>query len=233
MSAVLALPLIAIFLKSLRVNSSWTLAGWRQIETRPIINSLMFAVATTGIAVVVGIATACAIAYNKRAANVLPTLASLPLVISAVILGLGIIITFDQSPIEFRGSIWLLPVVHSLVALPLVFRVILPAINLVPTNIRGAASTMGAPPSRVWLTTDWPAIRRVLPLAASLSASVSLGEFGATSVLSRRDSQTMPMAISQLLGRPGDLNQLKAYALSALLVLIIAAIFFSLDTANA
>ena len=57
-----------------------------------------------------------------------------------------------------------------------------------------------------------PAITR----AAGISAAVSLGEFGATSFLSRSGSMTVPIAIGQLMGRPGTLLQQSAFALATL-----------------
>ena len=53
-----------------------------------------------------------------------------------------------------------------------------------------------------------------------MSFAVSVGEFGATSFLTRRSSETMPVAIDRLLGRPGDLNQLGAYAMASLLIVV-------------
>jgi thiamine transport system permease protein len=55
-----------------------------------------------------------------------------------------------------------------------------------------------------------------------LSAAISLGEFGATSFLSRNDTTTIPIAIAQLLGRPGDVTSQSAFALAALVVIVFA-----------
>jgi thiamine transport system permease protein len=49
--------------------------------------------------------------------------------------------------------------------------------------------------------------------------ATSLGEFGATSFLSRSDSTTLPIAIVQLLGRPGTATQQTGFALASLMVL--------------
>jgi thiamine transport system permease protein len=51
--------------------------------------------------------------------------------------------------------------------------------------------------------------------------AVSLGEFGATSVLRRREFATLPVAIFDALGRPGGLG--RALALSTILMLVTAA----------
>ena len=54
--------------------------------------------------------------------------------------------------------------------------------------------------------------------AAGLVAAVSLGEFGAASMLSRSGTETMPVMIARLLARTGDLVRTQAFVLSTLLV---------------
>lgn len=57
----------------------------------------------------------------------------------------------------------------------------------------------------------------------AFSFAVSLGEFGATSFLTRRASETLPITIARLLGRTGDVLQAQAYALSAILFVVTSA----------
>ena len=52
---------------------------------------------------------------------------------------------------------------------------------------------------------------------AGLAAAISLGEFGATSFLSRSGQETMPIAIERLLGRTGTVLQAQGYALAVIL----------------
>jgi thiamine transport system permease protein len=59
--------------------------------------------------------------------------------------------------------------------------------------------------------------------SAGLSDAISLGEFGATSFLTRSNSTTVPIAISQLLGHPGAQLSQAAFALAALCVLLFTA----------
>jgi len=66
-------------------------------------------------------------------------------------------------------------------------------------------------------------------IAAGLAAAISLGEFGATSFLSRTGSETMPVAIEGLLGRTGDLLQAQAYALATILAAVTVALVLVLD----
>ncbi len=54
-------------------------------------------------------------------------------------------------------------------------------------------------------------------VGAVLAAAISLGEFGATSFLSRSGGETMPIAIEQLLGRTGTILQAQGYVLATVL----------------
>jgi thiamine transport system permease protein len=56
--------------------------------------------------------------------------------------------------------------------------------------------------------------------AGGLAAAVSLGDFGAASVLARADSPTVPVLIERLLGRPGDASFGIAACLSVVLMAV-------------
>jgi thiamine transport system permease protein len=141
----------------------------------------------------------------------------LPLGTSAVTIGVGMLITFDTPPVDWRAEWWLVPVGHALVAIPFVVRTALSVLRTVPSDLRDAAATLGAAPVRAWATTTLPFLRRPLLVGAGLAAAISLGEFGATSFLSRSGSDTMPLAIQRLLGRTGGVFQAQAFALSTIL----------------
>ena len=62
-----------------------------------------------------------------------------------------------------------------------------------------------------------PFLWRPLAVGAALAAAISLGEFGATSFLSRSGGETLPIAIDELVGRTGSLLQAQGYALATIL----------------
>ena len=137
-----------------------------------------------------------------------------PLLVSAVTLGLGIIVTFDVSPINWRSSTLMIPVIHAVIALPLAVRIIGPARRAIDPALYESAEDLGASGLTVWRTVELPLLGPALARAAGISAAVSLGEFGATSFLTRSDSMTIPIAIGQLMGRPGPLLQQAGFALA-------------------
>ncbi|MFM7537625.1 MAG: ABC transporter permease [Acidimicrobiales bacterium] len=191
--------------------------------------SLVYAGAATLIAVVVGGLAAAAIAYGGRARRVLDVALLLPLGTSAVTVGLGLLLAFDTPPLDLRSSPVLVPLAHALVAVPFVVRIVLPVLRAIDPRQREAAAMLGAPPWQVWRAIDAPVTARALAAGAGFAAAISLGEFGATSFLSRRDSTTVPVAIGQLLGRPGSANATAAYVLALVLALAVAAIMVVVD----
>ncbi|NNE13062.1 MAG: iron ABC transporter permease, partial [Ilumatobacter sp.] len=74
-----------------------------------------------------------------------------------------------------------------------------------------------------------PALARPLAAAAGLAAAISLGEFGATSFLSRTGGETLPIAIERLLGRTGRIFQAQAFALATILAVATIAIAVLFD----
>jgi thiamine transport system permease protein len=131
-----------------------------------------------------------------------------------VTLGFGYIVTLGA----WRTAIWLVPVAHTLIAMPFVIRTLLPALRSVDPRLREAAAVLGAPPPRVWREVDMPILRRALLVAAAFAFTISLGEFGATLLISRPEYPTMPMVIYRFLGLPGMLNYGQALAMSTILM---------------
>jgi len=147
----------------------------------------------------------------------------LPLGTSAVTLGFGFIIALDKPPLDLRTSLLLVPLAHTLVAFPFVVRSLLPALRGVKPALREAAAVLGASPLRVWREVDLPIVGRALLVAAVFAFTISMGEFGATVLIARPETPTLPVAIYRFLGQPGALNYGQALAMSTLLMLVCAA----------
>jgi thiamine transport system permease protein len=179
-------------------------------------NSLGYASITVFLSLALGYPAAYALAKPARLEKILDPLIMLPLGASAVMLGLGFIISFGRS----LASPWFVPIAHTLVALPFVIRTLQPALASIPERLRQAASTLGASPFRVWQTVDFPILSRATLSAATFAFTVSLGEFGATLLLTRPEYPTIPIAIQRFLSQPGGLNFGQAMAMATLLMLL-------------
>ena len=238
------LPMASLVFKSLWLNGGPTLIFYRQIFLNvtdsifyvspgtAMSNSLVFALATLGLALVVGMSAAGLIrSSGRRGGAFLEPLFMLPLSTSAVTLGFGIIITLDKPPLNLRTSPFLVPAAHTLVAFPFVVRTVLPAIKAIPPSLKEAAAVLGASRYRSWMLVDLPIIARAVAAGAIFAFTMSLGEFGATLFVSRPEFSTMPMAIYRFLGRPGIMNHGQAMAVSSLLMAVTAAGFMMIEIA--
>ena len=181
-----------------------------------ILNSLMYATVTMILSLLLGFPAAYALAKPTLLEKILDPVFMLPLGSSAVMLGLGFIITFGK----WLASPLLVPFVHTLVALPFVIRTLQPAIASIPPRLRQAASTLGASPLDVWKQIDLPILRRATLAAATFAFTISLGEFGATLLISRPEYPTIPVAIERFLSQPGGLNYGQAMAMASILMVI-------------
>jgi thiamine transport system permease protein len=230
---LIALPMLALLRRSLRVGDGWGLAWWRALGAPPrttrdvdvlasMGTSLGYALATVVVAVVIGGLAAGAVAYARRGGQALETWLLLPLGASAVTVGFGLFITFDRPPWDLRSWWGLVPLGHALVAIPLIVAVCLPVLRALDPRLREVAATLGASPWRTWLTVDGRAMGRGLAVGAGLAAAVSLGEFGATAFLARAGQPTLPVVVVRLLGRPGEANVGTAAAAATLLMLVTA-----------
>jgi thiamine transport system permease protein len=183
------------------------------------LNSLLYAGGTVILSLVLGFPAASALAKPTRLEKILDPILMLPLGASAVTLGLGFIVSYGR----LLTSPLLVPLAHTLVALPFVIRTLQPAIASIPDRLRQAAASLGASPFRVWQTVDWQILRRATLSAATFAFTISLGEFGATLLISRPDYPTIPVAIERFLSQPGGLNYGQAMAMATLLMLLTTA----------
>lgn len=198
------------------------------IET--VANSVGYAAAATAIACLVGGLVSAAL--TRRAGRITSFISSamlLPLGISAVTVGFGFLITLDRPPLELRDSPLLIPIAQALVAIPFVVRMTLPVLRSINPRLREAAMVLGATPWRVWREVELAVVWRAGLAAAGFACAISLGEFGATVFIARPDNPTIPVAIAQLLGRPGELNYGQAMALSVVLMVLCAGLLLIIE----
>jgi thiamine transport system permease protein len=183
---------------------------------RAALNSIGYACATVMLSLLLGYLAAFALAKPTRLEKILDPLIMLPLGSSAVMLGLGFIISFGI----WLTSPLLVPFAHTLIALPFVIRTLQPAIASIPQRLRQASASLGASPFEVWKNIDFPILRRATLAAAAFAFTISLGEFGATLLISRPDYPTIPVAIQRFLSQPGGLNYGQAMAMATILMVL-------------
>ncbi|MDT9594690.1 ABC transporter permease subunit [Nocardioides zeae] len=224
-AAGLVVPMAALVVASLQVRGTWTLGNFRALQqpdvstalvvpvTEALRNSLQVAVDATWMALLLGVLVSLVVTRRARGRGervvrrVLDGFFMLPLGVSAVVLGFGLLVTVARPPLALRDEPLLVPLVQALVALPLVVRTLVPVLAGIDDRQRQAAASLGASPARTLLVVDLPVVWRPLLAAGGFAFAVSLGEFGATSFLSRPDHPTLPVVIGRLLGSPGQVGE--------------------------
>jgi thiamine transport system permease protein len=181
-----------------------------------------FKVAAITVVLSMGLGLPIAYLLSRTRSTLIESLLLLPLGTSAVTLGLGFLLAFSGPPFNLRASPVLLPLAHTLIASPFVVRTLLPTWRSIRPAWRAAAATLGASPAEVWRRIDLPLVGRAAIVAAAFAFAISLGEFGATALITRPDFPTASVAIYEFIGRPGALNYGRALALSTLLMLATA-----------
>ena len=235
-------PLLALVVRSFMSADGFTTRFYTQLTSNTrnsvlfvppieaIGNSLQFALTTTLLALLLGLLTAYLLAQPRsRLVAWLDPIFMLPLATSAVTLGVGFIIAPLFVSTGLRTNPALLPLVHTLVAMPFVVRSVLPALRGIPPNVREAARVLGASPLAVWRLVDLPLISRGLIVGATFAFTVSMGEFGATLFIARPDTPTMPVVIYRLLGQPGAVNYGQALAMSTILMAVCGVSFVLIE----
>jgi thiamine transport system permease protein len=235
-------PLAVLVWRSLHAGSSWSLSSYRALGSRSstntlfvspwaaVRNSLEFAAIATAIALVIGgLASVAIAARGGGATRSFDAFLMLPLGTSAVTVGFGFLLAFQHAPNGLATSPLLVPIAHSVVAIPFVVRAVVPALRSIDPRLRDAATMLGAGPRRVWREVDLPIAARAFAVAAGFCAAVSLGEFGATLFIARPDWPTVPIAIQRFLARPGEINVDQALAMSVILMVLTAAVVFAIE----
>lgn len=184
--------------------------------------SLGYAATTVLLALSLGLPAAWGLAREDQQSlsRWFDSLLMLPLGTSAVTLGLGFIVAFNSPPLDLRASPVLIPLAHTLVAFPFVVRSLAPSLRSIRPQLRQAAAVLGASPAQVFRYIDLPMISRALLVAATFAFTISLGEFGATALVSRPEYPTVPVMIYRFLSQPGAMNYGQALALSTILMAI-------------
>ncbi len=232
---LLVVPMANLVIRSLRRDGAWSVDNYANLATtgtggalsvpvwHALWNSAWIAVVACAIAVSMGVLVSLVASRRprtttgRRGVALLEGAFLLPLGVSAVTVGFGYLITLNRPPLDLRSSLVLIPIAQALVALPLVVRTLLPALRAIDPRQLEAARSLGSNGWQVLRRIELPHMLRGLGLAVGFALATSLGEFGATSFLSRPDNPTLPVVIYRLFGRPGADNYGMALALSAVL----------------
>jgi molybdate transport system permease protein len=234
--AFLALPVLAIFVdvppRALLDQFS------NPVVTDALVVSLKTSVVAQALVLLLGTPTAYLLASRRfPGRSLLVTLVELPLGLPPAVAGIGLFAAFGRlgllgstfGALGFQIPFTQTAVVFAVafVAGPLYIRQAIAAFEAVDPNVVAASRTLGAGPARTFFRVALPLARGGLAAGEALSFARGLGEFGATIMFAgslQGVTQTLPLAIYASF----DVDFEAALAISALLVLVSAALLVSL-----
>jgi spermidine/putrescine transport system permease protein len=212
-SMVLAFPL-----------KGFTLEWYRQLGNAHELlisarNSVWVGVLSSLVAVVIG--AIAAIALTKRhmpARNVFLSLASVPLVMPSIVLGVAMLVFFRRV-LGIELNMWLIAAAHVLISIPSTILIVMARLADFSYNLEEAAMDLGA---NYWLTLIKVTIPISLPalVAAFLTAfTTSFDEYAMTTLITGTDT-TLPVYLYSLLRFPRRLPV--AVAMGSIIMVISA-----------
>jgi molybdate transport system permease protein len=234
--AFLALPIVAIFV---HVPPGRLID---QLSNPVVTDALIVSFKTTLIAqafiLLFGTPTAYLLASRRFPGRSLcVTLVELPLVLPPAVAGIGLLAAFGRfgllgSSLNAAGitipfTQTAVTIAVAFVASPLYIRQAIAAFEAIDPNLVAASRTLGAGPARTFFRVILPLSRGGLAAGEALAFARGLGEFGATIMFAgslQKVTQTLPLAIYAEF----EVNFDVTLAISALLVLISAAVLISL-----
>jgi putative spermidine/putrescine transport system permease protein len=220
-------PLIVVLLTSFSNDAflafppvQWGFGGYRALLAnvafrRGLGVSVTLASLVTVISLCCGTAAAYAIArFAFPGRGALLAVFTAPLLLPGIILGLGLLLVFAR--LGWLATWPGLTIAHCLVTLPYAIRVVLTALRGIDATLEEAASTLGAPPWRVFRRVTLPLMLPGMVAAAALSFLASFDEVVISLFLVGPRLTTLPIEVFHTIQYRADPQ------ISALSVVLIA-----------
>lgn len=167
-----------------------------------LVNSLLVGIGSAAISVILGFLAAYGISrYEFPARRLLQGVIILPLAVSYLLVGMGLLVTL--SSLGLGPSLWIVVVGHVVINMPLAFAICLAQLGEHQRKIEWAAKDLGASTFRVLTQVTMPMIAPALVAAFCLCFTLSWDEFIIAFLVTRFDV-TLPIVIWTMLR--GGLN---------------------------
>lgn len=167
----------------------------------PVVNSFKTSIVAIIITVVAGLSIAHLIRGKQNIfKSILETSASIPYGIPGTVIGICLILSFNQSTIFSVGNIlvgtfWILPVAYTIRNLPIVTQAIKAGLYNIDTSIEEASNSLGASTFKTWRSVTLPLISTSIIEGAMLVFINSFGEFVATVLLYNYSTKTASIEV--------------------------------------
>jgi thiamine transport system permease protein len=236
---LLVMPMLLVLVEAFKGGDGWGLTNFANLGTRgakdllnisvldAAANSLRNMVVAASIAFVLGTLISWLLVRTKQ--KLFDLVFLIPLGVSSVVLGFGFLVSFDATWLPLRSSWLIVPLAQALIALPMVIRLVYPALVSIGKEPIEQASLDGASSWKIWRFVESGMIKGVLLTAAGYAAIISVGEFGASSFLAYGSEGTIPTLLFRLIARPGEQNYGMAMAVSAILIVFVLSVMLPLN----
>jgi thiamine transport system permease protein len=228
---LLLMPMLLVLVEAFKVGSGFGLQNFLNLSTRgarDLLNISVFDAAGNSIrnmvvaaVIAFGLGTLISWLLVRTKQKVLDLVFLVPLGVSSVVLGFGFLVSFDADWFPLRSSWLIVPLAQALIALPMVIRLVYPALVSIGKEPIEKASLDGASSFQIWRFVESGMIKGVLLTALGYAAIISVGEFGASSFLAYGSEGTVPTLLFRLIARPGEQNYGMAMAVSSILIVFV------------
>ena len=246
-------PLVAVLSNSFRsiertgseTVRAWSFEGWRVAWRgdlsyagipEAMTNSVTYAIVCMAIALIVGTTIAASIKQLEDAgrlilARIVDFVSFLPLIVSAITVGLGILIGLLNLFPELLNWRFLPVWAHIMMVCPFVVRIMLPAFRSLDQLYSDQATVLGMTDVEVFWRIKIPLLKPQIIVSAALSMAFSLGEFGASWMLSGIGNWvTLSTLTDQLMSRPNYFPEVRSSAMAvATCLMLMTLILFTIS----
>jgi iron(III) transport system permease protein len=218
------LPILAIFTASFVPSfglggAPWdhlTLANYQRVLGDPQIlqslqNSFTIGItAATGVMLITGVVAWVLVRSRVRASALLDQLASMPLVLPGVVLGIAVLVLYIRSPIPVYGTIWILVIAYMTTYLPYGLRYAHPGILRIHPELEESAQLSGAGWIRTFARVIVPLVLPALFAGWIFVFLISVRELSVAALLYTPRSPVIATTMLDL-WRNGSVNQVTAF----------------------
>ena len=221
------IPLIIVTISSFRIRKSdrygttydWNLSAWEYAfsnnyslasASEAFMNSLGYAGLTLCVAVPIGYMLASTISTieikKPLLGKLLDVLVMIPFAVSSVMIGLGVMLGMIKIDAQFFYSLWFTPIIaHVMITTPFVVRILLSGQRSISAEFDECGRVLGLSNIERFVKIKLPMMKNSIFIAGIFTVAMSLGEFGASWVVTRNsDWITLPILIDTLRGVPFD-----------------------------
>ena len=182
-----------LFVKGFSLDSYRAILGKLSTNIR---NTFTFSVIAIIIMMILGLLLAYIIVRRKgKIANLLDTLVMFPYVIPGSVLGISLILAFNQKPVVLTGTVLILVVSYTIRKLPFTLRSSIAALYQIDPAIEEASISLGVPPMKTFAKTTAILMLPGMLSGAVLSFIATINELSSTIILYSGKTGTISVAI--------------------------------------